>query len=496
MKIEKVKISKIKPNPENPRTIKDQKFKRLVESIQSFPQMLEIRPIVVDEDLVILGGNMRYRACKEAKLKEVHIVKANDLTPEQKQEFIIKDNVGFGEWDWDTLANEWPVDKLEDWGLDLPVDLGATEPPKEIEDDNLQIPDHIQTDIVLGDLVEIGPHRILCGDSTNPEDVKKLMDGERADLAHNDPPYGMKKEADGVLNDNLNFDDLLEFNREWIPLQLSYLKDNASFYCWGMDEPLMDLYREILKPYIRAGEMSWRNLITWDKAHGQGQMLESFRMYAPADEKCIFVMKGLQDMVQNKDQFPDEWLPILEYFRGEKERMKWTTQQVIDITGTTTGSHYFTKSQFQVPTETYYQRLRDASEGKAFLKPFKELKQESSKILEEFRKGRAYFDNLHDNMNNVWHFGRVHTTEKDTTGGHATPKPLDLCERVIRSSCPPEGLVADFFLGSGSTMASAHFNGRRCFGMELEPRYVQVSMDRMQKLYPGIPVKVNGIAID
>ena len=94
METTKVKISKVKPNPDNPRIIKDQKFKRLVESIKEFPQMLELRPIVVDEQMIILGGNMRYRACKEAKLKEVHIVKAESLTPEQKQEFIIKDNVG------------------------------------------------------------------------------------------------------------------------------------------------------------------------------------------------------------------------------------------------------------------------------------------------------------------------------------------------------------------------------------------------------------------
>ena len=121
MKIEKVKLSEIKPNPKNPRLIKDEKFKKLVQSIKDFPQMLELRPIVVDENNVILGGNMRFKALKEAGYKEVSIVKANDLTDEQKDEFIVKDNVGFGEWDWDSLANEWNVEKLEEWGLDLPI---------------------------------------------------------------------------------------------------------------------------------------------------------------------------------------------------------------------------------------------------------------------------------------------------------------------------------------------------------------------------------------
>jgi ParB-like chromosome segregation protein Spo0J len=121
MNIQKVKISAIKSNPNNPRLIKDDKFYKLVKSIKEFPQMLELRPIVVNDEMVILGGNMRHKACIEAGLKEVTIVKAKDLTEEQQKEFIIKDNVGFGEWDWDVLANEWDVESLEEWGLDLPI---------------------------------------------------------------------------------------------------------------------------------------------------------------------------------------------------------------------------------------------------------------------------------------------------------------------------------------------------------------------------------------
>jgi disulfide oxidoreductase YuzD len=119
MKVEKVKIGEVKNNPSNPRLIKDDKFRKLVKSIQEFPQMLELRPIVVDENNIVLGGNMRLKACKEAGLKDVFIVKAENLTEEQKQEFIVKDNVGFGEWDWDMLANEWDVDKLDEWGLSI-----------------------------------------------------------------------------------------------------------------------------------------------------------------------------------------------------------------------------------------------------------------------------------------------------------------------------------------------------------------------------------------
>jgi ParB-like chromosome segregation protein Spo0J len=119
--MQRAAIGTILLNPSNPRIIKDDKFKKLVKSIQEFPQMLELRPIVVDSNMVVLGGNMRLKACIAAGLKEVPIIVADQLTDAQKGEFIIKDNVGFGEWDWDLLANEWEPDALIDWGLDLPI---------------------------------------------------------------------------------------------------------------------------------------------------------------------------------------------------------------------------------------------------------------------------------------------------------------------------------------------------------------------------------------
>lgn len=135
MELLKVKISEIKTNPKNPRLIKDDKFRKLVKSIKEFPKMLELRPIVVDENNIVLGGNMRLKACKEVGLKEVYIVRAEDLTEEQKDEFIVKDNVGFGEWDWDMLANEFDLEQLEDWGLDVPIDerIDELEDGEEIE---------------------------------------------------------------------------------------------------------------------------------------------------------------------------------------------------------------------------------------------------------------------------------------------------------------------------------------------------------------------------
>jgi hypothetical protein len=117
----KVKITEIKTNPDNPRLIKDNKFKKLVQSIKEFPEMLEKRPIVVDENMMILGGNMRFKASQELGLKELYVIIAEGWSDEQKKQFVIKDNSNFGEWDWDILANEWDNKKLIDWGIDLPI---------------------------------------------------------------------------------------------------------------------------------------------------------------------------------------------------------------------------------------------------------------------------------------------------------------------------------------------------------------------------------------
>lgn len=191
-----MKLSKLKSNPNNPRIIKDDKFKKLVKSIQDFPQMMDKRPIVcvtdIDGKLYPLGGNMRLKALQELNYKEIPenwITLADEWNVEQRNEFVIKDNVGFGEWDWDDLANNWDAEKLTDWGLDIP---NFEETKLEAEEDDYEIPDEIKTDIVLGDLFEIGEHRLLCGDSTDSDAVAKLMNGQKADMVFTDPPYGIK----------------------------------------------------------------------------------------------------------------------------------------------------------------------------------------------------------------------------------------------------------------------------------------------------------------
>ena len=171
-----MKINLIKPNPNNPRIIKDDKFKKLVQSIKDFPQMLELRPIVIDENNIVLGGNMRLKACQELGLKDVPTIYAKDLTEDQKKEFIIKDNVGFGEWNWDDLANDWDETKLVEWDLDLP--LGKEVSEEDLFDINIPIytPSTIQPEIT--ELANLDKTKSLI-DKINlldiPENLKEIL---------------------------------------------------------------------------------------------------------------------------------------------------------------------------------------------------------------------------------------------------------------------------------------------------------------------------------
>jgi DNA modification methylase len=389
MKVDKVKISEVKTNPKNPRLIKDDKFKKLVKSIQEFPQMLELRPIVVDENNIVLGGNMRLKACKEAGLKEVFIVKAENLTELQKDEFIVKDNVGFGEWDWDMLANEWDTEKLDEWGLDLPVDLSVQE-VLEAEEDDYEVPNEINTDIVLGDLFEIGEHRLLCGDSTDSDQVAKLMNGEQADMVFTDPPYkiqtegGCKGEIGGALKkqgNDIEFISSFEPKEflQVLPLIFDKNKLNSYIFC----------NKELLPDYLvwaRDSGYSF-NVLIWKKP--------------------------------NAIPIGDSHRPDIEYL-----------------------------------------------------------------IL--FRKNAIWNNGLKDvNYSRCLEYGRE-------SGLHPTMKPIELIANEMQISSNTNSLVFDFFLGSGSTMVASHQLKRKCYGMELDPKYCQVIIDRMKKLDPSLVIKRNG----
>ena len=232
------KIHEIKPNPNNPRVIKDDKFTKLVKSIKSFPKMLEIRPIVVNRDMIVLGGNMRLKACIDAGIKEIQVIIADDLTDDQQREFIIKDNVGYGEWDWELIAKEWNQESLSEWGLDIP-DFAFKS--LDAEEDEFDVPDGgIETDIVLGDLFEIGHHKLLCGDSTQTDTFKALFGEHLADLVVTDPPYnvayeGKTKNKLTIDNDKQTDGDFYKFLYDFYTALGSYTKVGGAWYVWHAD---------------------------------------------------------------------------------------------------------------------------------------------------------------------------------------------------------------------------------------------------------------------
>lgn len=282
MKITKVAISEVKVNPNNPRLIKDDKFKKLVQSVKDFPEMLDIRPIVVNADMVVLGGNMRLKACKEAGLKEVPIIMADKLTEDQQREFIIKDNVSGGEWDWDMLANEWEVEQLDAWGLDIPINL---EVELEAEEDDFEVPDGgIETDIVLGDLFEIGEHRLLCGDSTQTDTFQKLMQGEMADMVVTDPPYnvayeGGTKEKLTIQNDSMGNDDFYKFLYDFYSALTTAVKKGGAIYVWHASSEVINF----AKAMVDAGWLLKQQLI-WVK----NSMVMGRQDYQWKHEPCLY----------------------------------------------------------------------------------------------------------------------------------------------------------------------------------------------------------------
>ena len=419
--MQKVKINAIKTNPKNPRLIKDDKFKKLVKSIQEFPQMLELRPIVVDENNIILGGNMRYKACIEAGLKEIYILKAEDLTEQQKDEFIVKDNVGFGEWDWDILANEWDTDKLQDWGLDLPLDVSVQE--LEAEEDDYEIPNEINTDIVLGDLFEIGEHRLLCGDSTQVDTWQKVMDEKLCDMVMTDPPYnidyeGKTKDALTIQNDNMTNDSFYQFLYDFYTALGSYTKKGGAWYVFHASTETVNFSTAM----VNSG-LLLKQYLVWVK----NTMVLGRQDYQWKHELCLY---------------------------GWKEG----------------AAHYFTSER------THTTVIEDT------INVNKLTKDEMKKMLNEMLSDKT--------KSTIIHCDKPHRSAE-----HPTMKPILLLAPLIQNSSKENEIVADGFLGSGSTMVASHQLKRKCYGMELDPKYCQVIIDRMKKLDPSLEIKRNGITM-
>lgn len=373
----KVAIKDIKPNPDNPRTIKDDNFKKLVQSVKDFPEMTEIRPVVVNKDYMILGGNMRYKAMQEAGYKEIEVTVA-DLTPEQEKEFIIKDNVSGGDWDWDNLANEWDTDLLQDWGLDLPESM---QPEEEIVEDEAP---EVQDDPVseLGKIYQLGKHRVMCGSATDEDDNNKLFGEVTTDLYLTDPPYnvdytGKTKDALKIENDKMDDSEFRAFLADSYRRADEHMKEGASFYIFHADS----------EGYNFRGacfDVDWlmKQCLIWKK----------------------------QSMVMGRQDYHWQHEPILYGWKSGSAHSWYTDRK-------------------------------------------------QTTILEFDRPSR--------------------------NAEHPTMKPLNIIAYLIGNSSKSGDVVFDNFLGSGSTLIACEQTDRICYGMEIDPKYVDVIRKRYAKFcYP------------
>lgn len=488
---------------ENNARINDKAIDIVANSIQEFGFK---NPCIIDSNNVLVAGHTRVEACKKLGIKKVPCIVADDLTEEQIKAFRIADNSSaqVAEWDMDKLMAELETIDYDMAKYGLAEQMAEIEKVIEEEKAKELVEDEVETDNIpkrteTGDIWKLGNHYLGCGDSTDFLWLKTLMQGKKADLVFTDPPYGMKKEKDGVSNDNLNYDDLLDFNKQWIPLTFDLLKDNGSWYCWGIDEPLMDIYSNILKPMMRENKITFRNLLTWDKGNGQGQLSSDFRMYPIADEKCLFVMMG----VQGADGILDasETLGVyLKYMTEELQKSGLTEKDLNEICGYKSIAQHWTlnrdgtQKQPRLIQKDDYQKIQKFCRGNgndAFKKEYDEIKKEYDEIKKEWYETRAYFDNTHDNMNNVWNFERTNGEERESAGGHATPKPIALCGRAIKSSSRENEIVLDVFGGSGSTLIACEQLNRVCYANELDPHWCDVIINRWEQFTGKKAEKLN-----
>lgn len=453
MQTEKVSLKSVNTNKDNPRKIDKTQFDRLVISLLVFPEMQQLRPIVVDETGTALGGNMRYRALTAiAQKKDIAsiadtlrnsrdfakktpeqqkqllgyweqwlgdptatIVRAETLTQEQKREFIVKDNALFGEWDADLLLAEFDATELQDWGIGNLDNLGIELPVDDTEAEEDDFTDEDAEDAPTrcngGDIWRLGDHVLMCGDSTKANDVARLMDGVSADMLLTDPPYnvdyeGGTKDKLKIANDKMSDAAFDTFLTAAFESANQAMKPGAAFYIWHADSKGL-AFRQALS---NAG-LTLRENLVWVK----NAIVLGRQDYQWKHEPCLY---GWKDGA----------------------------------------AHYFVDDRSQSTA------IEDAGIDYRKLK-----KEELLKIVLELTSPRIATTVIHEN-------------KPSRSDIHPTMKPVKLMARLIKNSSKPGQTVLDLFGGSGSTMIACEQLKRKCFMMEFDPKYCDAILARWEKL--------------
>ena len=492
MKTETVPIDEPTPDPANARKHGERNLSSIIDSLKAFGQQ---KPIVVDRRGIVVAGNGTLEAAKRLGWTEIAIVRS-ELEPTQATAFGIADNrtAELAEWDDEVLRSL--LDSMDDEMRDVLAfdskEIDALVPSTAVEVQEDEIPEEVEPRTKTGDLWLLGRHRLLCGDSTNAEDVSRLMNGQTAAMIHADPPYGMGKEKDGVANDNLYREKLDAFQMQWWRAWRAHVPDNGSAYIWGNAPDLWRLW--YCGGLSESERMTIRNEIVWDKREENPTMLvsgvplESRRMYQPT-ERCLFFMLGEQGFNTNADNYWEGWEPIRSYLAEQFDRCGWKSKQVAKWLGLHPRmvDHWISRSQWSLPTEHHYRKLQEAAKDHdAFKREHDELKREHDELKREhdelkaaFYETRAHFDNTHDNMTDVWSFGRV---VGDDRHGHATPKPVEMVARAIKSSSREGDGVGVPFGGTGPEIIAAEQLNRTAYTIELEPEWCDVIVRRWENL--------------
>lgn len=447
MKTEILKLSQICVNERNPRTITAGQLQRLVRSILVFPEMMTLRPIVIDETHKALGGNMRYRALTvisnmssgeiemelgksadftkktEAEQQILRnlwekwqhdptaiIVRADQLTEAQKREFIIKDNVSFGDWDDGILNEDFDPDELVDWGLG---DLEDGEPEGDADEDNYSDEDaaNAPTRCNPGDVWLLGRHRLMCGDSTKEADVAKLMGGEQAHLLLTDPLYnvdyqGGTKDKMKIANDNMDDVAFVSFLTAAFNCAIQAMRPGAAFYVWHADSKGYEF-----RTALQEVGLTLRETLIWVK----NALVLGRQDYQWRHEPCLYGWKdgAAHYFVDDRSQSTVIEDAGVDYRKMKKDELLKLVLQLTDVS---------------IPNTVIYED-----------KP----------------------------------------TKNDI---HPTMKPVKLMDRLIKNSTRQGELVLDLFGGSGSTLVACEQINRQCFTMEYDPKYCDAILDRWEKL--------------
>jgi DNA modification methylase len=415
--------------PANPRFIRSDRFNKLKESIQENPDMLSLRELLLfksGEKYVIIGGNMRYRALKELGYTEtVCKIIPPETTVEALKAYTIKDNAGFGEWDFDALANEWNPEDLQRWCVDIP-NVDATDVEEDAKEDGFDVGENLPkvAKSKTGDIYRLGNHRLICGDAADPAVIEKLMDGKTADLLITYPPYNVDyndKESNvaryrfnnriknggntDIQNDKMADAVFYEFLLNSFSVACEKIKRGGSLYVFYSSSEVLNFRNSI----INAG-FSIRQELIWNKNQ---------------------LILGRQDYQQKHE-------PIL---YGWKEG----------------APHYFTKNR----------SLATVIEDKPDVN--KLSKSELKSLVKELLQGSVPITVVDED-------------KPARNADHPTMKPLKLIGRFIKNSSRDNELILDMFGGSGSTMMAAEQLNRACYMAEVDPRYCDVIVKRWEEL--------------